>query len=42
MEVFLRVSFHRDFFQPINGIVLTDFNERPVLEYLVSTEFSVL
>ena len=29
MEVFLRVSFHWDFLQLINGLVLTDFNVRP-------------
>ena len=42
MEVFFRVSFHWDFLQLINGIVLTDFNVRPVLGNLVSSEFFVL
>ena len=30
MEVFLRVSFHWDFFQLINGFVFNDFHVRPV------------
>ena len=30
MEVFFRVSFHWDLFQLINGLVLTDFNVRPL------------
>ena len=34
MEVFPRVSFHSFFFQLINGLVLTDFNVRPVLGIL--------
>ena len=42
MEVFFRVSFHKDFPQLIYGLVLTDFNVRPVLVNLVSTEIFVL
>ena len=34
MEVFLRVSFHRDFLQLLNGLVVIDFNARPVLGIL--------
>ena len=37
MEVFLRVSFHWDFLQLINGLLLTDFNVRPVLGILCPT-----
>ena len=37
MEVFFRVSFHRDFLQLINGLVLTEFNARSVLGILCPT-----
>ena len=37
MEVFFRVSFHRDFLQLIDGLVLTDFNARSVLGILCPT-----
>ena len=37
MEVFLRVSFHWDLFQLINGFFLTNFNVRPVLGILCPT-----
>ena len=42
MEVFLRVSFHWDLLQLINGLVLTDFNVRPDLGIFVSNEFFLL
>ena len=34
MEVFFRVSFHRDFLQLIIGLVLIYFTVRPVLGIL--------
>ena len=42
MEVFLRVSFHWDFFQLICGSVSIDFNVRRRFGNLVSIEFFVL
>ena len=35
MEVFLRVSFHWDFLQLVNGFVVIGFNVRPIFGNLV-------